>query len=381
MSLLLSNFYPKANAVLTTGNQNITGIKTFSERIVAPEIRGSGLGGANRKIDLQLGQLFAGTTSVSVDYWNRGLSGNWRFNNRPNVNGTGILLDGEGGGGSTIFDGNREIRRETWPAYEELGGDNVVEFLENVFFPYIPTSVSIYNFNIRTYGVDSVSSIGFSGIINRQDDQVTGIAYRNGSTILNGPNARADTSAIYNTLPQLISLNTTLTATSNQVYNTRLYVVNPQGQSQTRDSLLTRIRFEPIYYYGVSASSDLVMGTTYNNTVFALFSSSNPSNYTYNVGSRPTSVTHSISPNNQYIYFIYPSPASTQDNIANWGNSLSSIFDLNTNFEYISSYQNLGTINISFPNGKVLRYRVYRSNNLLTLAPGQNFNLRFTFGA
>ena len=40
MSLLLSRFYPQASAVLTSGNQNISGIKNFDSR---PTVRGTGV--------------------------------------------------------------------------------------------------------------------------------------------------------------------------------------------------------------------------------------------------------------------------------------------------------------------------------------------------
>jgi len=82
------------NIVYTTGDQDITGIKTFQDRLVAPEIRGSGLGGALRKIDLQSGHFYS-SNAISVDYFQRILSGNWRFNLRPTVSGTGVILSGE----------------------------------------------------------------------------------------------------------------------------------------------------------------------------------------------------------------------------------------------------------------------------------------------
>jgi hypothetical protein len=83
------------NVVYTTGNQTISGVKNFNQAIIAPEIRGSGVGGANRKIDLNLGQLYRTTTLISLDYINRILSGTWITNERLLVNNTGVLLSGE----------------------------------------------------------------------------------------------------------------------------------------------------------------------------------------------------------------------------------------------------------------------------------------------
>jgi hypothetical protein len=294
--------------------------------------------------------------------------------NRPMVNGTGVLLSGEAtAGGTTFFNGSRQIKRTTWPSLQTVGGNTVTEFLENVFFPYTNTTVTINDFQIRTYGVDSIASSLFAGNINKQDDIITGIAYRSSSNILAGPFSRADVGGNFTTAPQLISLNQTLTSSSNEIYNVQLYLVNPQGQSITTNSISKRIRFEPRYYYGLSSNPSL------GSPGITSLTSSSPSNYTYSFESRPPSVTHSFAPTGQYIYFAYPSPSTTQDNIINWGNSLSSIFDINANFEYLSSFQNVGTTDINFT-FKSLRYRIYRSNNLLTVGANQNFNLRFTFG-
>jgi len=83
------------NIVYTTGNQTISGIKTFQDRLISTEIRGTGLAGITRKIDLQAGQLYAGTSIFSLDYWNRILSGQWKTNQKLLINNTGVLLSGE----------------------------------------------------------------------------------------------------------------------------------------------------------------------------------------------------------------------------------------------------------------------------------------------
>jgi hypothetical protein len=81
--------------VYTTGDQTISGLKSFQERLTAPEIRGTSLAGANRKIDLQEGHLYAGSTTISLNYGNRILSGQWRANQKLLVNNTAVLLSGE----------------------------------------------------------------------------------------------------------------------------------------------------------------------------------------------------------------------------------------------------------------------------------------------
>jgi hypothetical protein len=83
------------NIVYTTGTQTISGLKIFENQLLTPEIRGTGLPGLNRKIDLQEGQLYAGTSIVSLDYWDRILSGQWKTNQKLLINNTGVLLSGE----------------------------------------------------------------------------------------------------------------------------------------------------------------------------------------------------------------------------------------------------------------------------------------------
>jgi hypothetical protein len=82
------------NIVYTTGDQDITGIKTFNERINVSDIRGIGFGGSLKRIDPTLGHLYS-NIGVSLDYFQRILSGSWRFNLRPIVSGTGVILNGE----------------------------------------------------------------------------------------------------------------------------------------------------------------------------------------------------------------------------------------------------------------------------------------------
>jgi hypothetical protein len=82
------------NILYTTGAQTISGIKTFQNSLTTPEIRGTGLGGLFRKIDLQEGHLYS-TVSISLNYWDRILSGQWKTNQRLLVNNTGVLLSGD----------------------------------------------------------------------------------------------------------------------------------------------------------------------------------------------------------------------------------------------------------------------------------------------
>jgi hypothetical protein len=104
MSLLLSNFYPLANAVLTTGNQNITGIKNFQAPVVLNRINTSNNpAGFFDRIEVGEKNLYSNGIP-SLNWFNKILSGNWKFENRPTVGGLQVLLQGDvvDGGGTNI---------------------------------------------------------------------------------------------------------------------------------------------------------------------------------------------------------------------------------------------------------------------------------------
>lgn len=296
-----------------------------------------------------------------------------QFTSRPTVNGTGVLLQGEAAGSSLDpFNGDRPIKRI--PSLSDLqpyGGTTISGFLENMFFPYQDASISLNGLSILTYGINSLSNFLFAGSIIKRDDNITGIAYRSGNLILSGPAVRT-TEGNYGGVS--VPIGKTFKESSDEIFNTQLFVTK-NGQPETRVSNNIRLRFEPRYYYGVS--NNPALGTSITTLIASV-----PSQYTYAFESRPSSVTHTgFAPNNEYIYFAYPSPNTTQDNIINWGNSLSSIFETNTNFEYIGLYSQLVPVTINFlPAQKSLQYRIYRSNDLITLSAGQSLTLRFTFG-
>lgn len=374
MSLLLSRFYPQASAVLTSGNQNISGIKNFDSR---PTVRGTGVllqgeaAGGGGPVTLPSDILFTtGTQTVT---------GPKNFTARPTLSGLNLITTGdlvnlelniEGAlASSSAFNGNRQIK--AIPVNNtNYGGTTISGFLENIFFPFISGTVSLDSFPIYTYGINTLVSSNFGGSITLNDNTITGIAFVSGSIILRGPGSRTVGGA-YNSG----SIPTILDISSEPIYRTRAYFQRGV-ESTIVESSPQRIRFEPLYFYGVSANASLGTGVS-------LLTPSIPSLYTYSFGSKPSSVTHTgFAPNNQYIYFAYPSPLATQDGIISWGNTLTSIFDTNANFEYISSYQQVFPVNITFTQtNKTLRYRIYRSSNLLTVLPGQSFTFRFTFGA
>ena len=474
MSLLLSNFYPRADAVLTTGAQTINGVKTFNERIVTPEIRGSGLGGLNRRIDLQSGQLYASTSIVSLDYFRRILSGNWQFQFRPTVSGVGVLLQGEAAGGPVtlpsdilfttgsqtitgpknftsrptfnnlnlittgdlvnlelnilglenfvrttgnqtisgiknfnsrptvlgtgvllqgeivqsmqdLFNGNRPIKRvPSLSDPQPYGGTTVSGFLENMFFPYIQSTITLVGFSTRTYGYDQVNQLTFAGSINPNpsDDTIVGMQHIFGTTVLSG--VSRTTAGSYSTSNVLFTLlappPASRTATSSNSFITRLLGTR-NGIAFTTDSSPQLLRFEPPYFYGISTNSNLGVNVTGLTPI-------NPSNGLYpgfGINGRPSQINglqfqfNAQTPNG-YIYFAYPDFTNATDSIAAWGllNSNNGIQDANNFLDYTSTYTN-STVTLNFTHKSNLTYRIYRSPLLSPVTLPTTFTLNFKY--
>lgn len=382
MSLLLSDFYPKADAVLVTGNQNITGVKTFGDRLVTPEIRGVGLGGVIRKIDLNLGQLYS-SSIVSLDYFRRILSGNWDFQFRPTVSGIGVLLQGEAAGGGTIanvvyttgsqtiigpknftarptfnnqnlittgdlinlelnlegllqssseFNGSRAIRQLPVVG-TSYGGTTISGFLNNLFFPYTNANISLSNFtSVFNYGYDSISSLTFAGTLNALDDNVTGISVLYSNSVISGPSTPSlGAGNSYSISVNQSSIPNPPIGPPRIVTSDELFRVRATGirSGVTQFNIISnnniRYRFEPPYFYGVSPNSNLGVGVTGLNRVNApTYLNIGGSNY--EVNGRPSRLSADGTIGlpftfnaNGYIYIAYPNITSPGSFLNAWG--------------------------------------------------------------
>lgn len=440
MPILLSDFYPTADAVLISGNQIISGVKTFRNETIFSIIRPDlGLAGQQNRIYLNSGIIFS-ANSPSINWRDRWLSGQWKFDNRPQVNGSGVLLQGEvvPGGGSvgtgtvilenvvyttgsqsitgpknftarptylgldlittgdltglelsidgalsstTAFNGIRPIRQV--PTVNRIyGGTTISGFLENMFFPYSQLVVTINNFITHSYGISSVGGQIYNGNISETDDSITGIAYMSGNNILLGPSSRTQT-GIYTTSPTAVNFSSSLITNTDNIFKTRIFGLR-SGTPFTSDSSSIRIRFEPAYFWGTSTStgfvsSDLVFNNLSN--LNRVDPTSNPNFYNYNYGSRPLTITENFQPStNQYIYLVYPS--FNAGGISDWG-TVTNIRDVNTNLTYTLNTYQTGQLILNFSLQPNLRYRVYRS--LLPLTPTDPLNpstyrMEFTLG-
>ena len=389
MSLLLSNFYPKADAVLVTGNQTITGIKTFQNR---PTVNGIGV--------LLQGEATAGGSIENAVYTtgSQTITGPKNFTARPTFNNLNLITTGdllnlelniEGAlTSSTAFNGNRQIKRLPSLSDPAYGGTTVSGFLENMFFPYINVSLGLNAFTFKTYGFDTITSETFAGTINSTDDSITGISYMWSNTILSGPDVRTtfgnySKSVNFASFPIIPTIYRTSTSTSD--FKTRLYGTR-NGVAFTQDSNTQRLRFEPAYYYGVSTNSALGVNITGLTIV-------NPSTYlnnagsNYNIGGRPSFInglqfTFNTTTPNGYIYFAYPDFQSPTESLNNWGplNSNGGVMDSVTLFDYTAQFVDNGsTQSITLPTRSNLNYRIYRSDLLTPVNLPTTFTLNFKF--
>jgi len=148
-----ANGWKLENYVYATGTQTISGAKTFTNLITANQLD---------MFDVDLFQISGVNLLIS--------NGDVEFKIRPTVNGSGIQLRGEVADAppSLIFDGNRNIKRSAFPSGVNAGGADIITFVNNVFFPTVPISVSLKSTPLLS--AETSYPITFSGSIVGNDD-------------------------------------------------------------------------------------------------------------------------------------------------------------------------------------------------------------------
>jgi hypothetical protein len=305
-----------------------------------------------------------------------------QFSSRPTVSGIGVLLQNE----DSLFSGNRGIKR--LPTLNlNVGGSNVVEFLNNLFFPFVSGTVGLTAFQIQTYGINSLSQINFSIPITLNDNTITGVAALENNIISKTQTVNTTTNTTISVADAPLA--TTITATTAANYKARAFFQR-DGVDTPLDSSTQRIRFEPPYYYGVTGIADLgneITGLT--RVLPSTYLSINGSNH--GINSKPSFIFFNNS-NPQiglpftisspgYFYFAYPSFTSIPDSISDWGPLDSNVGVLETTSlsNYTSQFlNNSSTATITFPHKANLVYRVYKSD-LINPTETTTFNLRFKF--
>jgi hypothetical protein len=168
-----ANGWRLENYVHTSGNQSISGVKNFTNLLTSNEFK---------MYDIDIFQISGVDVSI--------VNGTVNHSIRPTVNGTGIALVTEVAGGAgpacpsciydnITFDGTRTISRSSFPyneVFNQTTTTGVVEFLNEVFYPSVPISISLYDYPIKEAGVSY--QIAVSGNINANSygDATLGIA-------------------------------------------------------------------------------------------------------------------------------------------------------------------------------------------------------------
>jgi hypothetical protein len=335
------------NAVYTTGSQTITGPKNFTAR---PTLSGLNLITTGDLVNLEL-----------------------------NIEGA---LES-----SSAFNGNRQIR--AIPVVNtNYGGTTISGFLNNLFFPYIQTSVTLNAFPIHTYGYDLINSATFAGTISPSipDDTLTGLRHLFSSTVLSTLSINNGGSYSTSNVNFQLGIPPSRVATSANSFITRVLGTR-SGVAFTVDSSAQRLRFEPPYFYGISSNpnlgSDIINLTRINPTGIGGISNSLYPNFS--VGGKPSQINglqfqfNAQTPNG-YIYFAYPDFTNATDSITAWGllNANNGIQDANNFLDYTSLYTP-STTTLNFAHKSNLNYRVYRSPLLSPTTLPTTFTLNFKY--
>jgi hypothetical protein len=344
----LSQYYPQKVStgvlVYISGNQTISGIKNFINR---PTVNGTqvaliGEGGGSGNIIISGG---GSTENVVFTTGSQNISGQKNFFTRPTVNNTGVLLTGEIRSG---FNGNRAITRQSFPANINVGGTDVGSFLNNLFFPFNPATISLntspYN-TIREFGT-TYSNIPFQGSITANGEtQISNLTCYSNDTII---------TAVANPSFGSFDLPTSLSLTQNAFLRVAV-TGNNNGSPTSIISAAREIRFEAPYYWGSGQ-----LGLT-------------PAQITGRLtkvnGVGKATINQFYNTIDSYAYLVYPNEAPSL-----WGSTLLDIRDP-SNFTMLTSFISYNT-GIQLLNGSTLNYVVYRSKDPASLS---NFRYTFTF--
>jgi hypothetical protein len=265
---------------------------------------------------------------------NQNIGGVKNFTSRPTFNGIGIATTGEtggGGGGSIAFSGNRKITRSSILDVTP-GGNDVVTFLNNLFYPFVQAHITLDSFNTIYELGNTLSSITYGGNINLGSlnlNQITNLRLVVNNT---------DTTPVQSTLSSTnfsFSADINLAGTAANIF-VRANSVNENNQAVTIISLPNRsINFEAPWYYG-SGAANLSPSQIQSLFIEQLRKVELKSNKTV-----------TVTANNQKIYFAYP---------ASWL-SLTSIKDGN-DFENLNGWLNRTNLNFTLANGATHPYIV-----------------------
>lgn len=244
---------------------------------------------------------------------------------------------------STVpYNGNRAITRND-PVWQGVipGGDDVVAFLDNFFYPFIEATIALNALSpTGPFETGSVNTITLGGSITRNNETVygtTGSIRATGNTIISFPSASTFSQTDTNT-------SSSKTYTAYMTVNSPPVVIASSARS---------MNYYFPYLYGMSTTAGLT-GTSLYSACTKILQASTATTTVSFIGSAV------------YMYFCYPAsyPALTQILDPN-------LFNITTAFEHSSS---VSITSVGLTTNWTQNYRVYRTT--LLSSPNGNFQFR-----
>ena len=249
------------------------------------------------------------------------------------------LLVSAGGGGSSVFDGDRQIK--ALPSIGQTpGGTTVQEFLDNVYYPFISSTISMDAFILQEIGFLFTPTI--IGTITPNDETIF-----NDRRVIRDPNG--SNTPINNPVGNNINyvdVDIEIIEGLTQEWSIEADV-DDDGNPTTISSPIRGVTGVFPFFWGMDANAAL-SGIDLYNALTKSISAQGDKNVTFN-GSV------------EYIYFCYPDDYS----------DLTSIKDPN-NFEAIGSFTQtiVSVTSVGLNTNYIKDYKVYRSNNITTVNSG-----------
>lgn len=239
------------------------------------------------------------------------------------------------------FDGNRAIKRSPHTGLN-VGGNTVVEFLNNFFFPFVSATVSV-NSGVTYYETGSSQTITVNGSVTLNDETNFGTGSVERDSVSWNTFTPSTSSASYTFSDIGIE--------ENHSYITYVQV-NNNGSPTVISSGTKTVTFIYPFLYGLSTSSSLDSGSLYTELTKSV---TTQSDMTINLVGTAT-----------FIYFAYP---------ASYGNLLSiidpNLFNITSDFTATS----MSVTSSGLTNNWQNTYKVYKLNNLAD--PNGDFQFNF----
>lgn len=285
---------------------------------------------------------------------NQTISGIKNFASRPTFNGSGLATTGDLAVGTTVFNGDRVISAQV-AGFQGVqpGGNDVVTFLNNVFYPFVQATVTLSNFGIQELGT-TLNNINFGVTIN-PGSLSFGTDITNAVPYVGTNNPRNPTVSTPSSSFTITNVDVGgLTNNTSNVF-VRINTKNQAGSVITLDSSPRTINFEAPMYAGSGVNN---LQSPPNDMKAVLTAQTNSiTNNGKAVIQEPSSRTVTVTTNGFY-YFVYPD---------SWG-QLSRIAATSPPLDFtISSDFVTGNVTLTLANGANHLYRFYKNTNQITL--------------